>query len=56
MCPPGYYQSANGPMVTHAFGHMMYGYTLYIKQNIIMGVLRKAYFHLVDIFRLMKNQ
>ena len=20
-CPPGYYQSANGPMVTHALGH-----------------------------------
>ena len=25
MCPPGYYQSANGPMVTHTIGHMMYG-------------------------------
>ena len=22
MCPPIYYQSANGPMVTHALGHM----------------------------------
>ena len=26
MCPPGHYHSANGPMVTHAVGHMMYGY------------------------------
>ena len=24
MCPPGYYQSANGLMVTHALGHMIY--------------------------------
>ena len=23
MCPPGYYQSANSPMVTNALGHMM---------------------------------
>ena len=30
MCPTGYYQSANGPMVTHALGHMMYGYTLLV--------------------------
>ena len=22
MCPPGYYQSTNGPMVTHALGHI----------------------------------
>ena len=22
MCPPSYYQSANGPMVTHALGDM----------------------------------
>ena len=28
MYPPAYYQSANGPMVTHALGHIMYGYTL----------------------------
>ena len=28
----------------------------YIKQNIIMAVLRKANFHSVDICRLMKNQ
>ena len=27
MCPPGYYQSANGPMVTQALGHMMYNRT-----------------------------
>ena len=27
MCPPVYYQSANGPMVTRALGHMMYSYT-----------------------------
>ena len=26
MCPPGHYHSANDPMVTHAVGHMMYGY------------------------------
>ena len=30
MCPPGYYQSANGLMVAHALGHMMYGYTLLV--------------------------
>ena len=24
--PPGYFQSANGPMVSHALRHMMYGY------------------------------
>ena len=28
----------------------------YIYQNIIMAVLRKANFHLVDIWRMMKNQ
>ena len=28
----------------------------YIKQNIIMAVLRKANFHSANIFRLMKNQ
>ena len=28
----------------------------YIKQNIIMAVLKKARFHLVDICRLIKNQ
>ena len=33
MCPPGYYQSANGPMVIHALGHMMYGYTLLVPMN-----------------------
>ena len=30
MCPTGYYQSANGPMVTHALGHMMYDIYIYI--------------------------
>ena len=25
LCPPSYYQSTNGPMVTHVLGHMMYG-------------------------------
>ena len=25
ICPSGYYQSANGPMLTHVLGHMMYG-------------------------------
>ena len=33
MCPPGYYPSANGPMVAHALGHMMYGYTLSVPLN-----------------------
>ena len=28
----------------------------YIKQNVIMAMLRKANFHSVDIYRLMKNQ
>ena len=23
MCPPGYYQSANGPMVSHGLGYMI---------------------------------
>ena len=27
MCSPGYYQSTNGPRVTHKLGHMMYGCT-----------------------------
>ena len=26
MCPPGYYQFANGHMVTHILAHMMYGW------------------------------
>ena len=26
MCPPGYHH--NGPVATHALGHMMYGYAL----------------------------
>ena len=33
MCPPGYYQSANGLMIAHALGHMMYGYTLLVPAN-----------------------
>ena len=33
MCPPGYYQSANGAMITHALGHMMYSYTLLVPMN-----------------------
>ena len=28
MCSPGYYQSVNGVMVTHALGHFIYGDTL----------------------------
>ena len=40
MCRPGYYQSANGPMVTHAFGYMMYGYTLLVPMN--QRVLNKS--------------
>ena len=40
ICPPGYYQSANGPMVTHAFGHMMHGYTLLVPVN--QRVLNKS--------------
>ena len=31
MCPPGYHQ--NGFMATHAFGHMMNGYTLLVTMN-----------------------
>ena len=27
MCPPGYYESANGPMVTHALGPMHFGHS-----------------------------
>ena len=30
MCPSRYYQSANGPMVTHGLGYMMYDYMMYI--------------------------
>ena len=26
MCPPGYYKSANGLMVTHALGRIIYGF------------------------------
>ena len=33
MCPPNYDQSAKDPMVTHALGHMMYGYTLLVPMN-----------------------
>ena len=28
MCPPGYHH--NGFVATHALGHMMYGYMMYI--------------------------
>ena len=28
MCPPGYHH--NGIVATHALGHMMYGYILYM--------------------------
>ena len=31
VCPPGYHD--NGFMATHAFGHMMYGYTLLVPMN-----------------------
>ena len=31
MCPPGYHH--NGFMATHAFGHVMYGYTLLVPTN-----------------------
>ena len=40
MWPPGYYQSANDPMVTHALGHMMYDYTLLVPIN--QRVLNKS--------------
>ena len=41
MCPPGYYQPANGSLVTHALGHMMYdGYTLLVPMN--QRVLNKS--------------
>ena len=40
ICPPGYYQSANSPMETHALGQMMYGYTLLVPMN--QGVLNKS--------------
>ena len=33
LCPPGYCQSANDLMVTHAFGHMVYGYTLLVPMD-----------------------
>ena len=33
MCPPCYYQSANGSMVAHALKKMMYGYTLLLPLN-----------------------
>ena len=31
--PCGYYQSTNGRVVTHALGHIMYGYTLLVPMN-----------------------
>ena len=33
MCSSSYYQSANGLVVTHTLGHMMYGYTLLVPMN-----------------------
>ena len=33
MGPPGYYQSANVFMATHALGHMIDGYTLLVAMN-----------------------
>ena len=33
MCPPGYYKSANSPMVTHPLGHIMYDYTFLVPMN-----------------------
>ena len=35
MCPPGYHH--NGFVVTHALGHMMYGYTLQSAQQAKQG-------------------
>ena len=40
VCPLSYYQSANGPMVVHALGRMMYGYTLLVPMN--QKVLNKS--------------
>ena len=37
MCPPGYHH--NGLMITHALGHMIYGYTLLVPIN--QRVLKK---------------
>ena len=31
MCPPGHHH--NGFVATHAFGHMMYGYTLLLPMS-----------------------
>ena len=39
MCPPCYYQFANGP-ITHALGQGMYGYTLLVPMN--QRVLKKS--------------
>ena len=38
MCPPGYHH--NGFVATHAFGHMMHGYIIYIL-CIIICVVKK---------------
>ena len=51
MCPPGYYQSSNGLMVTYALGQVMCGYTLHIAvtnelqnaQQVKQRVLRSSY-------------
>ena len=43
---PGYYQSANGLMVTHALGHMMYGCEHYVPKCMsyheAIGVYRES--------------
>ena len=33
VCAPNCYQSVNGFVVTHALGHIMYGYTLLLPMN-----------------------
>ena len=38
--PSGYYQSANGLMVTHTLGHMIYDYTLLVPMS--QRVLNKS--------------
>ena len=40
MCHPGCYESTNGPMVTHALGYIMDGYTLLVPMN--QSVLNKS--------------
>ena len=33
MCPPGYYQSASGPMAAHVLWQVLYGYKLLVLHN-----------------------